>query len=105
MGPDFIFMLTRADRTIQDAEARLPEALAAGVRHVGFKDVGLPVGALRRLAEAIHRAGATTYLEVVSLDADSEAASARLALDLGVDVLMGGVRPRVVTPIIAGSAI
>ncbi len=105
MGPDFIFMLTRADRTIADAEARLPEALAAGVRHVGFKDVGLPAPALRGLAAAIRRAGATLYLEVVSLDAASEAASARMAVDLGVDVLMGGVRPEAVTPIIAGTPI
>src|SRR5271165_6568260 len=105
MGPDFIFMLTRADRTIADAEARLPEALAAGVRHLGFKDVGLPADALRRLADAIRRAGATVYLEVVSLDAASEAASARMAVELGVDVLMGGVRPETVTPILADSAI
>jgi hypothetical protein len=105
MSPDFIFMLTRADSTIEDAEARLPEALAAGVRHVGFKDVGLPASALRRLADAIRQAGVTCYLEVVSLDAASEAASARMAVDLGVDVLMGGVRPEAVTPILAGSPI
>jgi hypothetical protein len=105
MGPDFIFMLTRADRTVEDAEARLPEALAAGVRHVGFKDVGLPAAALRRLAGAIRRAGAAVYLEVVSLDAASEAASARMAVDLGVDVLMGGVRPQVVAPILSGTPI
>ena len=105
MGPDFIFMLTRADRTVADAEARLPEALAAGLRHIGFKDVGLPTSALRRLADGISRAGATTYLEVVSLDAESEAASARMAVDLGVHVLMGGARPDVVTPILAGTAI
>ncbi len=105
MGPDFIFMLTRADRTIEDAEHRLPEALQAGVRHIGFKDVGLPPTALRRLAGAIRAAGATAYLEVVSLDADSESASARMALDLGVDVLMGGTRPEVVSPVIAGSPI
>jgi hypothetical protein len=105
MGPDFIFMLTRADRTVEDAEARLPEALAAGVRHVGFKDIGLPAASLRRLAEAIRRAGATTYLEVVSLDAASEARSARLAVDLGIDVLMGGVRPEAVTPILRGATI
>jgi|SRR5580693_4473378 4-hydroxythreonine-4-phosphate dehydrogenase len=105
MGPDFIFMLTRADRTIADAEARLPEALAAGVRHIGFKDIGLPPATLRRLAAAIHAAGATSYLEVVSLDEASEAGSARLALDLGIGVLMGGVRPAVVTPILAGSPI
>jgi hypothetical protein len=105
MGPDFIFMLTRADRTVEDAEARLPEALSAGVRHVGFKDVGLPAAALGRLAEGIRRAGGTAYLEVVSLDADSEAASARMAVDLGVDVLMGGVRPEVVTPVLKGTPI
>jgi hypothetical protein len=105
MGPDFIFMLTRADRTVEDAEARVPEALAAGVRHIGFKDIGLPLSALRRLAGVLRRAGATTYLEVVSLEAASEAASARMAVDLGVDVLMGGVRPQAVTPILADAAI
>jgi D-serine deaminase-like pyridoxal phosphate-dependent protein len=102
MGPDFIFMLTRADRTIEDAEARLPEVLDAGVRHVGFKDVGLPAARLRRLAESIRAAGAVTYLEVVSHGPESEAASAMMAVDLGVDVLMGGSRPDVVAPLIAG---
>lgn len=105
MPPDFIFMLTRADRTIDDAEARLPEVFAAGVRHVGFKDVGLPPATLRRLAGAIRAAGGTTYLEVVSHGANSEAASARMAVDLGIDVLMGGMRPEVVTPIIAKAPI
>ena len=105
MRPDFIFMLTRADRTIDDALARLPEVTAAGVTHIGFKDVGLPPDALRELASAIRAAGARTYLEVVSLDAASEAASARMALDLGVDVLMGGTRPEAVTPFLAGAAI
>src|SRR5436309_5803315 len=105
IAPDFIFMLTRADRTVEDAHARLPEALAAGVRHIGFKDVGLPREALLNLARAIRAAGAVTYLEVVSEGAQSEAASARMAVELGVDVLMGGVRPEVVTPIIAGSPI
>jgi hypothetical protein len=104
-APDFIFMLTRADRTIEDAQRRLPEVLGAGVRHIGFKDVGLPPPALHRLAQAIRAAGARTYLEVVSLDAACEAASARMALDLGIDVLMGGVRPEAVTPVIAGSSI
>jgi 4-hydroxythreonine-4-phosphate dehydrogenase len=104
-APDFIFMLTRADRTVDDAHARLPEALAAGVRHIGFKDVGLPREALRNLARAIRAAGAVTYLEVVSEGVQSEEASAEMAAELGVDVLMGGMRPDVVTPIIAGSAI
>ena len=104
-GPDFIFMLTRADRTVPDAMERLAEVLAAGVRHVGFKDVGLPLPGLRRLADAIRGGGATLYLEVVSLDAASEAASAGAAVELGVDFLLGGTRPEVVLPAIAGTGI
>src|SRR5918995_1817821 len=105
MTPDFIFMLTHADRTIPDAHDRVPEALAAGVRHIGFKDVGLPFARLRRLAEAVRAAGATLYLEVVSLDAQSEETSARAAVELGVDVLMGGTRPHMVLPILVGTRI
>ena len=105
MTPHFIFMLTRADRTILDAQARLEEALAAGVRHVGFKDIGLPRSALERLAATIRSGEAVSYLEVVSEGAESEAASAAMAVDLGVDVLMGGTRPQIVTPILNGTAI
>jgi hypothetical protein len=105
MACDFIFMLTHYDRTIPDAVDRVPDALRAGVGHIGFKDVGLPFAGLRGLADRIQAAGATLYLEVVSLDAQSEEASARAAVELGVDVLMGGTRPQVVLPILAGTGI
>lgn len=105
MVPDFIFMLTHHDRTIPDAVDRVPDTLRAGVRHIGFKDIGLPFAGLRRLADTIRAGGATLYLEVVSLDAQSEEASARAAVELGVDVLMGGTRPQVVLPVLAGTGI
>jgi 4-hydroxythreonine-4-phosphate dehydrogenase len=98
--PDFIFMLTNKDRTIPDAMDRLQEVLAAGVKHIGFKDVGLPFEQLQTLASAIKAAGAKLYLEVVSLDAESERHSAQAAVKLGVDVLMGGTRPEIVLPLI-----
>ena len=104
-GFRFIFMLTRADRTVPDARRHLETALAAGIRHIGFKDIGLPLAELRGLAAAIHAGGATSYLEVVSLDAASELASARAACDLGVHHLMGGTRAAEVLPILSGSAI
>jgi 4-hydroxythreonine-4-phosphate dehydrogenase len=104
-APDFIFMLTNKDRTIPDAMARLKQVVAAGITHIGFKDVGLPFEALQELAAAIKAAGATLYLEVVSLDAESERRSAEAAVELGVDVLMGGTRPEVVLPLITGKAI
>lgn len=104
-APDFVFMLTRDDVTVADARERLPQALAAGVRHIGFKDVGLATGEMVALAAEIRSGGAALYLEMVSLDAAGEAAAARAALACGVDVLMGGVRPDVVEPIIAGAPI
>ncbi len=104
-APSFIFMLTHNDRTIANAYERLQEAIAAGVKHIGFKDVGLPIDELRTLAGAIHSAGARSYLEVVSLDAESEKRSAETAVELGVNVLMGGTRPEIVLPIIAGKPI
>jgi mannose-6-phosphate isomerase-like protein (cupin superfamily) len=104
-GPEFIFMLTRADRTVPDAMDRLAEGLACGLRHIGFKDLGLPLADLHRLASAVRGGGGTLYLEVVSLDAASEAASARAAAELGVDFLLGGTRPDLVLPILRGSGI
>lgn len=105
MGLRFIFMLTRNDRTIEDAAGQLRLALALGVRHIGFKDVGLPLDQLQGLARTIKQAGATTYLEVVSLDRDSEIASARAAVGIGVDVLLGGTRVDDVLPVIAGAGL
>jgi len=99
MGFDFILMLTSNDRTIPDAAQRLEEALEGGVRHIGFKDVGLPLADLKGLAQGIRAAGGRSYLEVVSLDADTELASARAAVELDVDCLLGGTRAQVVTEV------
>lgn len=100
MAFDFILMLTSNDRTIPDARARLDEALEGGVRHIGFKDVGLPVEELRAIAGAIRAAGGRSYLEVVSLDEERELDSARAAVDLDVDCLLGGTRADLVTDVI-----
>lgn len=99
MAFDFILMLTSGDRTIPDARRRLDEALEGGVRHIGFKDVGLPLADLRGLADAIRAAGGRSYLEVVSLDEASELSSARAAVELDVDCLLGGTRAAAVTEV------
>ena len=44
MGLRFIFMLTSNDRTVEDAEIHLSTALAAGIHHIGFNDIGLSYG-------------------------------------------------------------
>ena len=98
MSFDFIFMLTANDATVPDARARLSEVLAGGARHIGFKDVGLPLAELKILADEIRDAGGRSYLEVVSLDEESELRSARAAVELDVDCLLGGTRPEQVVP-------
>lgn len=100
MSFNFIFMLTAQDRTIADAHVRLQEVLAGGARHIGFKDVGLPISELKVLADEIRNAGGRSYLEVVSLDATSEIASAHAAVELDVDCLLGGTRASDIVPII-----
>ncbi len=97
MAFDFIFMLTEDDRTIEDARARLEDVLAGGARHIGFKDIGLPFSELKALASEIRAAGGRAYLEVVSLDEESELRSAKAAVDLEVDCLLGGTRASAVT--------
>ncbi len=105
MGLRFIFMLTRNDRTVPDAMTHLKTALSLGVRDIGFKDVGLPFEDLKALNRAIRDGGARSYLEVVSLDRESEIASARAAVGIGVDVLLGGTRVDAVLPVLAGSGL
>ncbi|MEM8795355.1 MAG: cupin domain-containing protein [Pseudomonadota bacterium] len=105
MGLRFIFMLTRDDKTVPDAASHLETALSLGVRHIGFKDIGLPVADLKALNETIKAKGATSYLEVVSRDRESEVTSARAAVEIGVDVLLGGTEVEDVLPIIRGTGL
>lgn len=102
---DFIFMLTRNDRTVADAAVHVETALQAGIRHIGFKDIGLPFDELLGLAQQIRKGGAGTYLEVVSLDRESEIRSVKSAVELGVDYLLGGTHVDDVLPLLDGTPI
>ena len=105
MGLRFIFMLTRNDRIVTDAADHLQTALCLGVRHIGFKDIGLPVDELDALNATIQASGASCFLEVVSLDRDSEVVSAKAAVDIGVDILLGGTHLDAVLPILKDTGI
>jgi hypothetical protein len=99
----FLFMLTRADRTVPDCVALAERALAAGVRDVGFKDAGADPEALRDVVAAARAVGATLWLESVELDRGAQAAE--LALSLGVDHLLGGVDVAGMLAAAAGTAL
>lgn len=101
----FIFMLTRADRTVAEARAFVAAIRAAGIRHVGCKDVGLPAAELAALFDDLRAAGCTTYLEVVSETEERIVASARAALRLRPDYLIGGTSIAPVQAVLAGTGI
>jgi hypothetical protein len=87
---DFIFMLTRNDRTIEDAESVVDAACELGIRHIGFKDVGVSAATMRTLVQTIRRHGGTSYLEVVSTTSDAIVQSLETGRTLGVDRVLGG---------------
>jgi hypothetical protein len=100
---DFIFMLTRHDRTVEDSLELLELIRPLGIRHIGFKDIGVPPQVLVKLADRIQAAGATSYMEVVSTNPSDCLNSARIARELGVDRLLGGTQVDEILDILAGS--
>ncbi|MCL4767244.1 MAG: 4-hydroxythreonine-4-phosphate dehydrogenase [Hyphomicrobiaceae bacterium] len=100
---DFIFMLTRRDRTVEDSLDLLDLIRPLRLRHIGFKDVGVPPQVLARLAEAIRATDATSYMEVVSTSPGDCLRSARIARELGVDRLLGGTQVDEILDILSGS--
>nr|WP_320119975.1 hypothetical protein [uncultured Marinifilum sp.] len=93
-------MLTSNDQTVIDARKYVKEIAREGVKHIGFKDIGLPVDELKSLTEELRKENVKIYLEVVSLDAESEKKSAQTAMDLNVDYLLGGTRPEIIAPLV-----
>ena len=100
---DFIFMLTRNDRTVVDCLKILESVSALGLKHIGFKDVGVPTKTLKALTIAIKDMGATSYLEVVSETPAACLNSARVGGELGVDCLLGGTAALDILNILKGT--
>jgi hypothetical protein len=101
---DFVFMLTRSDQTVTDGLDVLDDIRDLGLRHIGFKDVGVEPAVLAALQRRIAEMGATSYMEVVSTSTEACLRSAQVARDIGVDRLLGGTQVDEVLGILAGSA-
>jgi len=91
LKPELIVMLTHQDRTVQDALQLFERTQDYPITHWGFKDVGLSPKEMQSVVTAMKAAGKNTFLEVVSLSEEEGLSGARLAVDLGFDVLMGTV--------------
>lgn len=100
---DFIFMLTRADKTVENCLLVLDQILPLGLKHIGFKDVGVDFPVLMKLTERIRASGATSYMEVVSETPEACLRSAEAARELGIDRLLGGTDVAAIKNVLAGT--
>ena len=98
-------MLTRQDQTVSDCLAVMAEIQAVGLRHIGFKDIGADLETLMVLNRMIKETGATSYMEVVSTTQEAALNSARIAVEIGVDRLLGGTQVQPILEILQGSGI
>jgi hypothetical protein len=102
---EFIFMFTRDDQTVEDCLEVFDLMMETGVKHLGFKDVGVPRETLVALNERIKASGGVSYMEVVSTTSEACLNSARSAVEIGVDRLLGGTEAEAMLQVLAGSGI
>ncbi len=100
---NFIFMLTRQDRTVSNCLDVLAQIAPLGLLHIGFKDIGVEAQTLGALHAGIKALGAVSYLEVVATSPQATLHSARLGAELGVDCLLGGTQVEETLNILAGT--
>lgn len=102
---EFIFMLTRNDQTVADCLELCDLIRPLKLAHIGFKDVGVDLGTLHKLAGKIREMGASTYMEVVSTTRQACLESAKAAVALGVEHLLGGTEVDATLDVIRGTNI
>ncbi len=98
-------MLTRSDETVVDCLDTWSAIESVGLTHAGFKDVGVDIATLAELNRRMQANGVTTYLEVVSTSSEACLRSARAAVQIGVDRLMGGTQVAEIMSIVHGTGI
>jgi hypothetical protein len=102
---EFIFMLTRDDQTVEDCLDVYDIIRETGVRHIGFKDIGVDRSCLATLNAGIKALDAVSYMEVVSTTSEACLNSARTAVEIGVDRLLGGTEIAATLDVLQGSGI
>ncbi len=100
---DFIFMLTWEDKTVEDCLDILDSVKNIGLKHIGFKDVGIDQATQLRLVEAIKAANAACYMEVVSTTSEAARESIRSAKALGLDCVLGGQEVEYALDVLSGT--
>jgi hypothetical protein len=99
---EFVFMLTHHDRTVPDPLSVYEELRGAGLRYIGFKDIGAELPVLHDVCVKAQNDGLEVMLEVVSTSRDDELRSISAAAEIGVDWVLGGTHPADGCRVLAG---
>ena len=88
----FVLMLTEKDVTIPDAMKVYSRLTVDSLSHVAFKDVGADRHLARELTDAAHADGRSVLLELADLSEAGQDKGLQLAIDAGVDRVVGAWR-------------
>ncbi|GAA2909489.1 hypothetical protein Acy02nite_89060 [Actinoplanes cyaneus] len=91
---NFVLMLTERDVTIPDALQVYRDLVADELRTIAVKDVGADPEMIRELTRAAHEDGRSVLLELADMSEKGQERGYELALDLGVDQVVGAWSPR-----------
>ena len=89
--PELIVMLTHNDRTVANAAEIFEACKDAKAKLWGFKEEGLPLEDMKKLYAYMKECGKTTFLEIVAYTEEECMAGAKMAVECGVDILMGNL--------------
>ncbi len=86
-----IVMLTYNDKTVANAAEIFDSCKDTSAQYWGFKEAPLPLDKMKELYNNMKRSGKKTALEVIAYDEEKCLEGAKMAVDCGVDMLMGTV--------------
>lgn len=88
-NPELVVMLTHNDLTVSNALEVFAMCQESKAKYWGFKEAPLPLPEMKRLVSMFHQCGKTAFLEVVSYSEAEGLEGARIAVEIGCDILMG----------------
>lgn len=89
--PELVVMLTYDDFTVKNAYDIFDECKNSKAKYWGFKEEPLPLEEMKRIFSYMKKCGKITLLEVVAYTEEECLKGAKMALECGVDFLVGTI--------------